>query len=178
MGTRIIALIATGIRQRHHRASGPLRALPRCADLATQLHPHPHRLFDIPSARRTAEAELEDFSIGARCCAPDTRAPLVVAALLASSCHSLELPTAAAPDSYVRELTPQDHTAVVRTQWYGRVVRNSHSTWRCLVRVWSSWDLLERYREEWIVTRDLVATNTSALACHVRPTTDYRMAGQ
>ncbi len=37
------------------------------------------------------------------------RTPLViVAAVLASSCHSLELPSAAAPDSYVRELTPED----------------------------------------------------------------------
>lgn len=37
------------------------------------------------------------------------RAPFViVAALLTSSCHSLELPTAAALDSYVRELTPED----------------------------------------------------------------------
>src|SRR6476619_7858354 len=37
------------------------------------------------------------------------RTPLViVAALVASSCVSLELPTAAAPDSYVRELTPED----------------------------------------------------------------------
>ena len=33
---------------------------------------------------------------------------VVVAALLASSCQSLELPTVAAPDSYVRELTPED----------------------------------------------------------------------
>jgi hypothetical protein len=37
------------------------------------------------------------------------RAPLVIAAaLLASSCLSLELPAAAARDSYVRELTPDD----------------------------------------------------------------------
>ena len=38
----------------------------------------------------------------------------MVAALLASSCHSLELPTAAPPDSYVRELTPED-LSVLRT---------------------------------------------------------------
>ena len=37
------------------------------------------------------------------------RVPLViVAAILASNCVSLESPTAAAPDSYVRELTPED----------------------------------------------------------------------
>jgi hypothetical protein len=43
------------------------------------------------------------------------RAPLViVAALLASSCVSLELPAAPAPDSYVRELTPED-LSVLRT---------------------------------------------------------------
>jgi hypothetical protein len=33
---------------------------------------------------------------------------VIVAALLTSSCHSLELPRAAAFDSYVRELTPED----------------------------------------------------------------------
>ena len=38
----------------------------------------------------------------------------MVAALLASSCHSLELPTVAPPDSYVRELTPED-LSVLRT---------------------------------------------------------------
>src|SRR5262245_66141237 len=38
----------------------------------------------------------------------------MVAALLASGCHSLELPTAAPPDSYVRELTPED-LSVLRT---------------------------------------------------------------
>lgn len=36
----------------------------------------------------------------------------MAAALLASSCHSLELPTAVAPDAYARELTPQDLTVL------------------------------------------------------------------
>ena len=94
----------------------------------------------------------------------DTRAPLVVvAALLASSCHSLELPTAPAPDSYVRELTPQDLTvlravlqtlprlsavfsagidrksyiAAVRTHRYGRVVRDSIRHGAAWCDVWS-----------------------------------------
>jgi hypothetical protein len=32
----------------------------------------------------------------------------ILAALITSSCHSLELPTAVPPDAYVRELTPED----------------------------------------------------------------------
>ena len=39
---------------------------------------------------------------------------VIVAALVASSCLSSELPATAAPDSYVRELTPQD-LGVLRT---------------------------------------------------------------
>lgn len=37
---------------------------------------------------------------------------VIVAALLASSCDSLEPPTVSAPDSYVRELTPEDLTVL------------------------------------------------------------------
>jgi len=34
-----------------------------------QLHPYPLGLFDIPSARRTAEADWADLKIGASWCA-------------------------------------------------------------------------------------------------------------
>ena len=37
---------------------------------------------------------------------------VVLAALVTSSCHSLELPTAVPPDAHVRELTPEDLSVV------------------------------------------------------------------